>query len=166
MPTYKYCPPQNIASLFTNFVVYDPITRTKEDKRILPTQSFTTDRYYGKEILEKSHLEFVSDEPYVSPVLISYSGNDGKTLEVPEYNNLIDIYVSLKTSKNSLIKIYFNGNKNNALNIYNSGKLFRNISVSKIRTITVEPINNCDYTIALVDSEQFAGNNTGEQSML
>lgn len=165
MPTYRYNPPKESTNLITYFNVYDPISHTKEDKKVLVNEEFYTDRYFDKNILEKAHLEFISDSPYISPIVISYSGSKEKTIEVPDYSNLIDIYVSLKTSKSSFINLYFNGDKNNMISIYSSGKIFRNISVSKIRTITTIPNDNCEYTIALVDADQFAGNNTGEQAL-
>ena len=166
MPTYKYNPDRNnIAEIlsFSKFLVYDPITKIKEERRVAPGQSFATDKYLDKLVMRKASLEFVSDEPYISPIFLSYSGTEQKTLEVPDYANLIDIYVSLKTSASSYISLYFNGDKDNFINIYNSDKIFRNISVSKIRTITTIPYNKTPYTIALVDSDQFASNNTGEQ---
>ena len=163
MPSYRYNPPKESTYIFSSFNVYDPITHTKKEQRVLADQIFCTDRYLAKDITEKAFLEFISDEPYISPILVSYSGNEEKTIEIPDYTNLIDIYVSLKTSKNNFIKLFFNNNTESYINIYSSGKVFRNISISKIRTITTIPNDKCDYTIALVDADQFANNNTGEQ---
>lgn len=166
MPTYRYVPKkENLLEHLglSRFTVYDPITKTKEEKKIYSGQEFSTDKYFDKHVLEKAFLEFVSDEPYISPIFVSYSGTKQNTIEVPDYANLIDIYVSLKTSDSGYISLYFNGDEEHSINLYSSGKVFRNISVSKIRTITTVPHNKAAYTIALVDSDQFASNNTGEQ---
>lgn len=166
MPSYKYNPDtsDNKGFFISTFDVYDPETKKKKQQKIKIGEIFATDSYLSNNIMKIEEYEFVSDDPKVSPIILSYTGSNKNILEVPETNNLMDVYVSVLNNieNNAYINLYFNNDLNNVISItpYSSGTIFRCISNSKIRIINTDPYNNASYTIALLDAEQFASNNS------
>ena len=156
MPEYKYQPDSdNITSTISVFEVYDPETNTISSKKIIKGDSFYSDRYLSKDVEKKAGLVFVNDEPYVSPILASFNGSGSNELEVPDYSGLIDIYVSLSSGN---VEIYFNNDSEHKVVAYQSGTIFRSILTNKIRIVNTKSSSN--YSIALLDSNQFTANNT------
>lgn len=156
MPEYKYQPDSNnITSTISVFEVYNPETNTVSSKKIIKGNSFYSDRYLSKDVEKKAGLVFVNDEPYVSPILASFNGSGSNELEVPDYSGLVDIYVSLSSGN---VEVYFNNDSEHKITVYQSGTVFRSILTNKIRIVNTKGSSN--YSIALLDSNQFTANNT------
>ena len=166
MPTYRYNPDikNNKGFFISTFEVYDPIQKKKINKKINRGETFITDTYLSNNVMKNEEYEFVSDEPYFSPILLNYTGNESNVIEVPEIGCLVDIYVSVmnNSSNNSYIELFFNDNNKDKVIVtpYSSGTIFRCISNSKIRCINTVPYNDAVYTVSVLDAEQFATNNS------
>ena len=168
MPTYRFNPDKNGTGPFTSsFEVYNPTTNTNDYQKIVCGQTFTTDGYYSVETMKKADVEFISDEPFVSPIICSYTGSNNNQLEVPDYQRLVNIYISVPdyTNQKNCINLYFNNNKDNAILVYPfTGKIFENILVRNIRIINtelynIETIEPFTYTIAVLAGNSYAFNN-------
>ena len=157
MPKYKYQPESNnVTPTVSTFEVYDPESNQVTFQRVLKGQSFCTDRYLSKDITSKAGIAFIEDEPYVSPIIASYSGSGSNELELPDYSGLVDIYVSML--QGTSVELYFNNDSEHKMDIYHAGIVFRSILTNKIRTINTNSSGN--YSIAVIESNQFTANST------
>lgn len=161
MPSYRYNPDlskldnKNILNTYTNTFEALNDDNSTTFKKVFPNQIFASNVYLSKKDLAHDSLEFVSDEPFVSPIIFSYIGKGKKDIELDDYGYAIDVYVSIPNG--SKLTIWFNNNKEKQLLVQQSGTIFRSITLSKIRTIST----NCadEYCIAILDSNQMANNN-------
>lgn len=155
MPRYKFVPDKDTAQFFaTSFEVYDEITNTKSSQKVIYNQEFTTDIYYPKSFMEKESLEFISDEPYISPIICSKFSNCNETIELPEYRGPVNIYVAVNDK--GAITLGFNNDNSKLImiNSYSSGFIFKNILLEKIRVINTAIKNpKTEYSIAVIISQ-------------
>lgn len=146
MPTYKYAPADpDKAPYFINMA----------NQRVFINQEFEIDGYLSKGIVEREQIEFVKDEPYITPIIASYYGGGTNALEVPDSPELVDILVNVPTG--GKVKIYFN-NENPATKFIvamGSGPIFRSICTTRIRVINTESLGGGDYSIAVVPTTQY-----------
>ena len=163
MPSYVLKSDDNNALYNGVFEVYDPNTNKTNLQTVICNQPFYSKNYLSQNFLTKNRLEFVSDEPYVSPIFCNFSynkSNDSSTgyhaLEVPDVGQLFDVFISVSDHP---VKLYFNNNKDKFINIYkhSSGIIFNSVAPASIRVINTSC--DTDYSIALLLSNQFANNN-------
>ena len=160
MPTYKFSPnvkSEEITDLFTFLETYNFDTKTTDISRIVMNQTFTTDKYLSSNYMKNEKVEFVSDEPYISPILCSFTGSGECKLEVPDCGHLFDIYVS--TLKDP-VKLFFNNNSEGDKVIVtktSSGIIFQNMAPAGIRV--VNGVCDSEYCISLLLTNHFAENN-------
>ena len=163
MPTYKYNPNKEDPKGFfvSSFEVYDPITKEKDYKKIYYGQKFTTDCYLPQNIIEKEELEFISDEPYVSPIILSKAIYKDQivNIDLSNIHEIIDLYISISPNCNPLesnayANIWFNNDSDNIIdvNMFNSGTILKGLSLSNIRIITVHAVN-CVANVSLIKSQ-------------
>lgn len=159
MPTYKFAP--DIAKypevLFTFVDVYDTEKKKSETIRIVHGQEFVTDKYYSAAYMKHEHFEFISDKPYISPILCSFNGSEKCHLEVPDCGHLFDIFVA---TLDKPVKLYFNENakgQHMLITKESSGVIFKNMAPAGIRVVNAF----CDsqYSVAILLTNHFAANN-------
>lgn len=159
MPTYKFVPnlEKNPEHMFTFVDLYDPQKKVNETVRILYGQTFTTDKYYSASYMKHEEFEFVSDEPFVSPILCCFNGEHENALEVPDCGHLFDIYVVAITQP---VTLYFNNNKDGERILVtkeSSGIIFKSMAPAGIRIVNTYCTSK--YSIALLLTNHFAANN-------
>ena len=155
MPTYRFNPDRNGPGPFAAmFEVYDPLKDKCQYTKITYGQTFITNNYYSDESAKNADLEFISDEPYIGPIVCSYTGKEDNDLEIPDCKNLISIYASLKFD--DILQIGFNHccDVNKQMLVYGtcSGIVLRNMSPQKIRVINTRPYkdNKFPYNITVL----------------
>lgn len=121
-------------------------------------QNFSKNFYYSQKSIEELELEFVSDTPYCSPIIVSTGVTTGnKTLTVPDSNWRFDIHAV--TDPSVTLTIGFNGDTTTTNMIYVSAEsnniILRNVSGRAIYNINITASgsgNYCVYCSRLEDS--------------
>lgn len=144
IPTYKYNPDPT----------KDPYFIHVNGKMIIKDQEFELDGYLSEAIMEADHIEFVKDEPYISPIICSKTGAS-IDLEVPDCGDPVDIIVYVPTG--GKCKVYFNNNiaTEKFITVTNSGPIMRSVSTHTFKTINGRGSGEC--CIAVVPATQYAG---------
>lgn len=146
MPTYKYIPDPG-----------DPqFSIVNEKLTVAANEPFVIDHYLSHYVTSKYKYTFISDDPYISPIKLSFTGSGTNALTVDED---IGIYVDIvvQVSGSNSVKLFFNGDDAKSITVYGSGTIFRGINTSKIRIINTVGTGN--YSVALVDSREFSPSN-------
>ena len=148
MPTYKYEPTPGEPRVS---IVNEKLTVSAGDP-------FVVDHYFSDYVATKERYTCQSDDPYISPIKMSFTGSGTNAMTVNEdIGSYVDIIVH--TPEVNSVRLFFNGDDTKSITIYGSGSgtIFRGINTSKIRIIN--SVGTGNYSIALIDSREFSPSN-------
>lgn len=140
MPRYKFSPDMKYGPYTTNMEVYDSETGKEEFRKIIFNEEFDTKHYLSNSFMESEHLEFISDEPFVSPVLCSICGTGILQLTVPDCSAPFDILVFNGDSKS---EVWFNNHISSRFTIMPgfSGVIMHAAMSGDIRTVNLNSVD-------------------------